>query len=293
MKVVVVGAGLMGAQIGCEYALGGHEVALVARRVDRVRERVEDALRLAEEAGLFSSEETGAARERVQAGSDLDAVSECDLAVESVPEDLGLKADLLRRVASASPDAVLASNASSLSITRLGEAIGEPERTLGTHYLNPPLLMPPVEVVPGERTDASAVALVRDTLLALGKRPVVVERDVPGFIWNRLQFALLRECLWLVEHGVASAEAVDEVVRSGLARRWRQVGPFEAIALGGVDAWKRAGANLLPELSKAERLGELEEWVPTDEAALAGVKERRDRALAEELLRERSDGGRR
>src|SRR5437773_4957597 len=91
----------------------------------------------------------------------------------------------------------------------------------------------------------------------LGKQPVLVRRDVPGFVWNRLQFALLRECVWLVDQGVASMEDVDRVVRDGLARRWRRVGPFASIGLGGVDTWNRAGSNLVPEISTADELGDL------------------------------------
>ncbi len=288
MRVAVVGAGLMGAQIGCEYALGGHEVALVARNTDRVRERVEDALRLVAGLDLFSEEEAGAARGRIAVGSDLEAAAVCDVAVESVPEDMELKASLLRAVAGASPDAILATNTSSLSITELGERVGAPERTIGTHYLNPPILMSPVEVVSGARTSPEIVERVRETLRALGKRPVLAG-DVPGFVWNRLQMAVLREGLWIVENGVASPDTVDEVLTYGLARRWSNVGFFKAIALGGVGTWQRAAANLVPELSTAKELPDLRRWVDPDDPALDDLAQRRDRGLAHDLIEERRD----
>ena len=284
MRVLVLGAGLMGAQIGCEYALGGHDVTLVARDLGRVEDRVEAALATAEDRGLVASEAAGAARGRIAIAGRFDAAG-WELVVESVPEDLELKAALLRPVADASPAAILASNASSLSITALGLEIGAPERTLGTHYWNPPLLMPLVEVVPGGAS-RETVERVVSMLAALGKRPVRVERDVPGFIWNRLQFALLRECVWLVENGVAAPETVDDVVRDGLARRWRHVGPFQAIALGGVETWNRSGANLVPELSTARLLPDLGSLAPRN-GSLKEVAARRDRALARELLEER------
>lgn len=283
----MVGAGLMGAQIGCEYALHGHPATLVARRVDAGQERVEASLALVGELGLFDADAVEGARARIVVTDDLEAAGGCDLAVESLPEELELKAELLRRVAAASPEAVLASNTSSLSITELGEAVGAPERVVGTHYWNPPLLSPLVEVVPGARTDPGVVERVHRTLVELGKRPVPVEQDVPGFVWNRLQMALLRECVWLVENGVASPETVDEVVREGLARRWRRVGPFAAIALGGTATWERAAANLLPHLATNDELPGLGRFVPGDEDGLAGLAERRDRALARELLEER------
>jgi 3-hydroxybutyryl-CoA dehydrogenase len=212
----------MGAQIGCEYALGGHEVTLVARDVGQLERRVADALELVDAYGIAGAPAVDIARRSIVCVGSLagDALV-CDLAVESLPEDTELKTRLLRTDASGSPDAVLASNTSSIPISALGKAVGVPERVVGTHYLNPPLLMPTVELVSGSDTDPALVSRLHATLLALGKLPIVVRKDVPGFIWNRLQFALVRECVWLVENGVASAEDVDTVMREGLARRWR------------------------------------------------------------------------
>jgi len=287
MKVTVVGAGLMGTQIGCEYALGGHEVTLVARDAAAAAERFERALELVREHGLAPPGQVEGAAARTGVSTDLASVSACDLAVESVPEDLALKAGLLRVVADASPAAILATNTSSLSITELGEAIGAPERTIGTHYWNPPLLMPLVEVVPGEATSPEIVARVLETLRALAKRPVLVERDVPGFIWNRLQMAVLREAVWILENRAASTETVDEVLRYGLARRWSNIGFFQSVALGGVETWQRVSGNLLPELSAASKLPDLRQWLGADEEVLAEAAQRRNRGLADDLLNDR------
>ena len=169
-----------------------------------------------------------------------------DLVVESLPEDLRLKAQVLAPVVEALPQAVVASNTSSLSITELGTALGAGERTVGTHYWNPPLLMPPVEVVMGTETRRDVVEFVVDLLRELGKEPMVVERDVPGFVWNRLLHALLRESLWLVHNGVASPETVDGIVRSGLARRARLTGVFGTVALGGADTWRQVAEEHFP-----------------------------------------------
>jgi 3-hydroxybutyryl-CoA dehydrogenase len=286
MRVLVLGAGIMGAQVGCEYALGGHEVTLTARHLDRVERRVRDALATVQELSLFAPEQVAQARGRLTLDAEY-GPDAWDLVVESVPEDIELKAGLLRPLAAASPEAVLATNTSSLSITALGDAIGAPERTIGTHYWNPPLLMPLVEVVAGERTSPEVVALVRETVSRLGKRPVLV-RDVPGFVWNRIQMAVLREAAWIVGNDVAAPETVDEILTYGLARRWRNVGFFEAISLGGVATWQRTSANLLPELSAATELPDLREWTQ-DPASLADVAARRDRGLARDLIDERSE----
>jgi 3-hydroxybutyryl-CoA dehydrogenase len=288
VRVTILGAGLMGAQIGAEYALGGHEVTLVARDATRVEERAAAAFRLVEAHGLAGDAAVADARARTAVATVPDGLARpCDVVVESVPEQLELKADLLRAVAASSPDAILASNTSSIPITELGAAVGAPTRVVGTHYLSPPLLMPPVEVVAGAETDDDLVETVTQLLEELGKRPVRVRRDVPGFVWNRLQFALLRECAWLVDNGVADVGDVDRVVRDGLARRWRRVGPFASIGLGGVETWNRAAGNVVPELGDADELGDLARFVDADAEARERLLAERDEALSRELRDER------
>lgn len=273
----------MGAQIGCEYACGGHDVVLYARDVEAARARAAAGFALLEAHGLRSPAEVRDATARVTATSSAtQAADGAALFVESLPEDIGLKAEVLRDLLVAADEPIVATNTSSLEIGAIGDAIGAPESTVGTHYLNPPLLMPTVEVIAGERTSQATLELVRDTLVALGKLPIFVRRDVPGFVWNRLQFALVRECTWLVGNGVASREDIDRVVSEGLARRWRHVGPLRAIALGGIDTWNRSGRNIVPELSAAAELPDLRTVALTDGDVEVDIAER-DAALAREL----------
>ena len=283
MDVVVVGAGLMGSQIAAEYALGGHRVHCFARHPDVTRARADEALATARRLGLRDEATTSAAAQRLTVVGDLDAVERCDLVVESVPEDTPLKGQVLTPIAAHFPGAVIASNTSSLSIGEIGEACGAPERTVGTHYWNPPLLMPLVEVIAGPKTRPEAVELARAAVESCGKRPVLVQRDVPGFIWNRLQHALLREALWIVDNGVATPEAVDEVVRFGNARRWEHVGPFAAAALGGIGTWQRVAGELWPVLSNAADAGDLQRALWADAEELAAIAEARDAELARDL----------
>jgi 3-hydroxybutyryl-CoA dehydrogenase len=281
----------MGAQMGCEYALGGHEVALNARDLGRARQRVDAGFALLASHRLRSAEAIDQASRRVSFTADPgEAAAGVTLVVESLPEDLALKVSVLALALAAAPNAIVATNTSSLSITAIGAAIGAPERTVGVHYLNPPLLMPTVEVISGELTSAETIAFICTALTAFGKLPVLVQRDAPGFIWNRLQFALVRECVWLVENGVATAEDVDTVMREGLARRWRRVGPLRAIAMGGVDTWNRAGRNVVPELSTAIRLPDLGDVAIVGGDLEADVRSR-DKALARELLNEDVERG--
>jgi 3-hydroxybutyryl-CoA dehydrogenase len=286
--VAVLGAGLMGAQIGCEYALAGCAVQWVVRDRARAEQRVERALALARLHGLADAAQAERARALMSWGHD-GAEPEPELIVESLPEDVELKAAVLGPLAARHPEATVATNTSSISIGALGEAAGVPERIVGTHYWNPPLLMPLVEVVAGKRTPLELRERVEALLRAIGKRPVVLEREVDGLLWNRLQLAVLREALWLVEHGVAAPETIDEVMRDGLARRWRLTGPFETVGLGGAATFDAIAANLFPVLSDAASGGAgFGAHVPTDPALLDELRERRDRALAAELRAEQA-----
>lgn len=288
MKVVVAGPGLMGSQIGCEFAIGGHDVVFLVHRREEAMRRVDAAFALAATLDLWPARAVSSGRERVTfAGSvdELDPASE--LVIESIVEDLTAKTDLLRAAATRMPDAMLASNTSSISISELGAGSGAPERTLGMHFWNPPLLMPLVEVISGPVTDPALIERIAAVVRGIGKRPVVVDRDVPGFVWNRLQLALLREAVWIVENGVAAPEVVDEIVRDGLARRWRYTGPFATAALGGPATFTRIAANLWPVLSGATELRDLARWLQASPEKLEAIKASRDAGLLADLKRDR------
>ena len=282
-RILVIGAGLMGSQIGCELALAGHDVVLYARDTAAARERVAAALDLAQRAGLRDTAAARGVERRLAYADSVAAGSEgCDVVVESVAEDIELKGRLLGVAARVAPTALLGTNTSSLRITDVGAAAGAPERTVGIHYLNPPLLMPPVEIVAGERTSAESIDAACALVASAGKTPVVVQRDVHGFVWNRLQLAVIREAVRLIQDGVLSSEDVDTIVRKGLARRWRRDGPLEAMALDGPDAWNELAAGLVAELSVASELPDLASFaVPGEETAEEVA--RRDEALLQEL----------
>ena len=286
--VVVLGPGLMGAQIGVEYALGGHAVVFLANRLQAAHERVGGAWETAAATGLWSAATLAAARGRTRIAPRPDDLGEeAAIVVESIVEDRERKIAALQPLAARFPAAVIATNTSSIPVGAIGAGIGAAARTVGVHYWNPPLLMPLVEVIRGEETAPAVVAAMLATLRALGKRPVVCERDVPGFVWNRMQLALLREAVWLVEQGVAAPGAVDEIVRDGLARRWRLTGPFQTAALGGADTFERIANTLWPVLSNTDRLQGLRRWLDERPEAAAASRERRDAGLRRELRRER------
>jgi 3-hydroxybutyryl-CoA dehydrogenase len=280
MRVAVVGAGLMGVGIGlgfCQY--GAHVTYLVHGR--HARPRAERAVgEAAAELVDLGVAEAGFADRVVYCGV-VTELPGCDLIIESIPEQRDLKLAILAELATAQPRALLCTNTSSLGITALGADLHRPQRFAGLHFWYPAPLMPLVELVPGQRTDPTALVEIEQIVRQHGKIPIVLARDIPGFVWNRLVVAVLREAASLVEQGVVSARDIDLVVEHGLARRWSLTGPFASAVLGGVPTFETVGANLLPLLDQRTSLAALTEllagYVP-DRAALSAW---RDRRLAE------------
>jgi len=252
-RAAVIGTGAMAPGIASEYARLG-PTALVGRDAGRAAAALavaRHALATLAAAGLLPRDEADKAAANLSATTlaeaDFRAVS---LVSESITEDLAAKRALFARLDAETPtDALLCSNTSSLRITAIADGLAHPERVVGTHYWNPPHLMPLVEVIPGERTDPACTARVIALLEGIGKEPVPVRREVPGFIWNRLQNILLRECLWLVAEGVATPEEIDRVMERGLGRRWSLTGPFTSVRLGGPHVYARVAEELFPEFA--------------------------------------------
>jgi 3-hydroxybutyryl-CoA dehydrogenase len=253
VRAVIIGTGSMAPGIAAEYArlgpttIAGRDGANIAAALD-VAHR---ALTTLADAGLLEPSEADTARARLS-GAMLDAVdlASATVVVESIVEDLPTKQALFARLDAEAPQsALLCSNTSSLRITAIAADLRHPERVIGTHYWNPPHLLPLVEVIPGERTAPETVAAARALLLRMEKEPVQVRREVPGFIWNRLQLTMLRECLWLVSTGVATPEDIDAILERGLGRRWSLTGPFTTVRLGGPHVFARIAEELFPEFA--------------------------------------------
>jgi 3-hydroxybutyryl-CoA dehydrogenase len=230
--IAIVGAGLMGHGIAQVFARSGHRVRVFDAQpatLDTLRSRI--AKNLAD-LGL----ETGAER-HVSGHADLgEAVTDADVVIEAAPEKLDLKrsvfADLVRL---APKSALLASNTSVIPIGQIAEGLETRGRILGTHWWNPPFLVPLVEVVGTPDTSPEAIAAMIALLSSVGKTPVHVRKDVPGFVGNRLQHALWREAIAIVAEGIADAETVDTVVKASFGRRLAVLGPLENADLVGTD----------------------------------------------------------
>lgn len=251
-RVAVVGAGLMGHGIAQVFAEAGAPVA-VWDPDPEVRASVPDRVR----ANLRSLGEPLQAADRVveqvTVHNTLDAaVAGADVVVEAAPEDLATKQRLFERLgALTGAGTMLATNTSVMSVGRITERTRHRGRALGTHWWNPPYLIPLVEVVQAEATDAEVVERMIGLLARVGKTPVHVRRDVPGFVGNRLQHALWREAFRLVEEGICDPETVDVVVKSSFGRRLGVLGPIENADLVGLDLTLAIHDYLLPHLDRS------------------------------------------
>ncbi len=244
-KIAVVGAGLMGHGIAQVFALAGHDVTItdtVLKSLDSATSRIAANLR------DLGDDET--AVERVTPVPNLaDAVRAADYVVEAVLEDLPLKQKLFAEIERhVRPDTILASNTSVIPITAIMQGLNKRERALGTHWWNPPFLVPLVEVIETQWTSPNVVTWTMDLHQAAGKQPAHVKKDVPGFIGNRLQHALWREAISLVEHGICDAETVDAVIKASFGRRIAVLGPLENADLVGTDLTLAIHNTVLPAI---------------------------------------------
>ena len=288
----VVGAGTMGLGVAECFAVAGLRVRLVDATPEltrRARERVVERARVHAEAGLVSAE----AAERVEgieaADGPAEAADGADFVFEAAPEDLVLKEEVLGACSSAAdPEAIVASNTSSLPINTLAGFVERPERFLGTHWFNPPEWTPGVEVIPAEDTDSAVVERVVGFLRDIGKRPAVVG-DGPGFVANRIQNALFLEALRCVEDGLASPREVDDVVRSCFGFRLPFFGPFQIADMAGLDVYESVfetlkaglGDRFSPPAAVSERVQVGRTGTKSGAGFLAYSDEERDRLLLE------------
>lgn len=230
----------MGPGIALTLAMGGVNTTILSRTAEGAARGLDTAraqARLLHDRGVSPDGSALAAVDTLKASVDFDAVvGSVDLVVESAPENMEFKQDLFARMDSlARPEAILTSNTSGLSITAIASKCVHPERVMTTHFWNPPHLIPLVEVVKGEKTDESHLFAVRDLLTRCGKVPVVVKKDRPGQLGNRLQMALVREALHIVAEGIATVEDVDIAAKSGFGLRLPVYGIFEHQDMVGLD----------------------------------------------------------
>ncbi|MEJ2717445.1 MAG: 3-hydroxyacyl-CoA dehydrogenase family protein [Deltaproteobacteria bacterium] len=252
----VLGAGIMGHGIAQCFLMAGYPVMLYdvdQSILDRARSHIEQGLERFSQFGLINKADVASSLQRLTATMELKrSVEESQFIVEAAPENLALKEKLFADVeAHCTGDAILASNTSSLTLADMGGRVKRKERLVITHWFNPPHIVPTVEVVKSQWTSEQTMDTTIALLTKLRKLPVRINRELPGFIVNRIQMALIREVLSLYEQEVASAEDIDRAVRGSIGFRLASIGPLQTVDFGGIGLWLKVCQNLMPAINSS------------------------------------------
>ena len=260
-KIGIAGAGTMGSGIGQIFARKGYEVVVT----DIKEEFLESSKKLVSifnssliEEGLMEEGEVENILNNIKYSLDKKVFLDCDVIIEAIIEKMEIKQDFWKEVEEiAKPDAIFATNTSGLSINGISEKLENKRRFIGMHFWNPPHIIPLVELIRGNETSDDTVNLLLELVKKIDKEPVVVQKDAPGFIGNRLQFAVFREALNIVESGIANIEDVDKAMKYGPGFRYPIIGPLETADLGGLDTFYYISSYLFNDLSDTKEPQEI------------------------------------
>ncbi len=273
-SIGVIGGGLMGAGIATRFALAGFDTILIeadSRRMTQIPVIVNDILTELMDAELCTPAQRQQALQSLSVTSDLTALANAAIVIEAIPEVLEIKQTLYAQLELLlRADAFIMSNTSGFLPDLLCEKMQHKQRFLIAHFWNPPHLIPLVEVVPASATAPDVIEKTMAVLRQIKAEPVLLAKAIPGFIGNRLQFALLREALHIVRSGAADAATVDAVMTASLGRRYSIMGPLESADLGGLNTLLQIGTHLMPELANDQQPLELmREYVDQGEFGIA------------------------
>ncbi len=255
-QIAVYGAGKMGNGIAQLFATGGYPVALWAfddNEKERAGQIIRENLNLLAVNEILEEKEIPGIMERITITTDYDAVTEkADLAIECILENMELKQNFFQKLDSLTdPDVILCTNTSVMSVTEIASKADHKERIVGTHFWNPPFLIPLVEVVKTVHVADGVAERVCQVLAKVGKKPIIAKKDVPGFIANRMQNALGREAVSIVANGIADPKDVDDAVKYGFGMRLGSIGPIEQIDSIGADLCLNIGSYIYPHLENS------------------------------------------
>jgi 3-hydroxybutyryl-CoA dehydrogenase len=283
--LAVIGNGIIGHGVSQVYAVAGKDVVMIGRSEDslaRAIENIHSSLGEFERHGLVTAAEAEEATGRIRTSTSLDDAAAAELVIEAVTHDMDLKVELFGELDRICPPPAVLATSSGAPASDVLERVRHPERVIATHFWYPPQLIPLVEVCASPATAPEVVEWTCDTIRACGKEPAVIERELPGFIGNRLQFALLREAWSLWASGAASAEAIDACLRLTIGRRLGITGPLESADIGGIATMDSFSRGLLPdldvspepppELAGAVARGGVYDWSERDADALRAAR---------------------
>jgi len=260
-SVAIAGAGVMGSSIAQIFAKYGYNVTVYDIKDDFLaRSKTLIAINQkgwVDEGGITAAE-SAYILSHISHTVDMKCFKTADLVVEAITENMDIKHKFWAAASGLSKDdALLTTNTSGLSITGIADAVRLPERFCGMHWINPPHIVPLVEVIKGEKTSDHTGRTIYDLSLMIGRKPVLIEKEAKGFLLNRFQFAVLREAMYLVDNGIATKEDIDNVFKYGLGMRYACLGPFEIADLGGLDTFYNIASYLFEDLSDTGKVSPL------------------------------------
>jgi 3-hydroxybutyryl-CoA dehydrogenase len=248
-NIVVVGSGTMGHGIAQVFARKGFQVVVhdqSPEALEKGKAAVEQELNFLISEKAITPDAGEMTLKNLSWVTELTvAVKDADYIVEAIVEDLKVKQSLFAELDKlCSQDAILASNTSGISISAIAEATSRPDKVIGMHWWNPPYLIPVIEIIKGNLTSQETLDATKEITLKMDKKPVVVHKDIPGFLGNRMQYALMREAIFMLEEGVASAEDIDLMVKAGFGFKFPVMGPLETIDMAGFDIYQKVSSYL-------------------------------------------------
>ncbi|MGE1103202.1 3-hydroxyacyl-CoA dehydrogenase family protein [Peribacillus simplex] len=261
-KIAIIGSGVMGSGIAQSFAVSGYFVTINDIKEEllyHAQNRISENLSLLIEEGALTGQEKQGALANITYRVDLEeAVRDADFIIEAIPEVIELKLNLYQQMEEIiKPDAIVASNTSTFPISQLMEKASFADRMVITHFFNPGHLVPLVEIVQHDETKPEIVKTTMDLMRKIGKSPILLKKEIEGFIANRLQTALMREAFYLLKEGVADAEDIDTAITAGPGFRWAFTGPIEIADFGGLDTWQRVFDNVSPVLDQSKEAPDL------------------------------------
>ncbi|WHY13071.1 3-hydroxyacyl-CoA dehydrogenase family protein [Peribacillus frigoritolerans] len=261
-KIAIIGSGVMGSGIAQSFAVSGYFVTIndiKEELLNHAQNRISENLSLLMEEGALTDREKQGALANITYSVDLEgAVRDADFIIEAIPEVIELKLNLYQQLEEIiKPDAIVASNTSTFPISQLMEKASFAERMIITHFFNPGHLVPLVEIVQHDETKPEIVKTTMDLMRKIGKSPILLKKEIAGFIANRLQTALMREAFYLLKEGVADAGDIDTAITAGPGFRWAFTGPIEIADFGGLDTWQRVFDNVSPVLDQSKEAPDL------------------------------------
>ena len=273
-SIVIYGPGVMGASMAQIFAQYGYDTILLGRSEKSIQKAVK-LIDINQEssvkAGILTAEQSENIKKSIKLTTDSNCFANAEYIIETIVEDMKVKKEFYRYISDTAPeDCIIVTNTSGLSVSEMAKELKNPERFAGMHWINPPHLVPLIEIIRGENTADETVETVMAVCENIHKKAVVVKKECAGFIFNRLQYAILREAAYIAENGWDDVQDIDDVVKYGLGMRYACIGPFRVADIGGLDTFNRISKYLVPDLSDQKEIPLMKEIV--EEKGGFGVK---------------------